>query len=148
MKCPRCSYATVVPKWKFSRSQPARTAGEIFVAVLFHHFRQPPDESALVGLPQFLAVRIYHPGKRLARRPPRLAVDRHHRNDAGRGLTGRQITPAPGASLERPPGANFFRRNALRWSFRASRKFLVLRAPDRAKGHRPLESIMFCAPVE
>src|ERR1035437_5026330 len=36
--------------------------------------------------------------------------------------------------------AKKIRRNALRWSFRASRKFLVFRAPDRAKGHRPLES--------
>jgi len=31
------------------RSQPAGAAGEIFVAVFLHHFRQPPDEAALVG---------------------------------------------------------------------------------------------------
>jgi hypothetical protein len=45
-----------------ARSQPARAASEIFVAVLFHHFRQAPDEAALIGLPQFLAVRLDHTG--------------------------------------------------------------------------------------
>jgi hypothetical protein len=36
-------------------------------------------------------------------------------------------------------GCEFFRRNS-RWSFRASSNFLMLRAPDRAKGQRPRDS--------
>jgi hypothetical protein len=62
---------------------------------------------------------------------------REYMRKAGVAMADRHTITAPDATT---PGAIFFRRNALCWSFRASSNFLVLRAPDRAKGLNPLDT--------